>query len=381
MKTLYSARFALGLFALIAACGQPSGLAPRRRSPPDLPRSSSLAALKLEGSRSWSRAATSRFAPTAADDTWKPLAQGKALAGVRDVKVVRQGAVLAIGHGDAAGRVWLRAGTELSFGQDDHGVHLDVRGGRARVRREASQLPLFANGRAITGDVVVEGDDIVETGARPEARRLVARARAARRRTRRGSHGRARRRDEAGQDEPLALRSLSVEVHTSGDLRRDRSRSCVLQRGRPAPRGHVSLFPCPTARSSSAWRWRSTASSSKASIVEREKAREIYDQTVDKMLDPALLEWEEGNLVQVARVPDRAEGGEARDRQSAYASPLAHTPKGWEYQLRALAKPDPRLRSTRSASRSTVGSIAHERAAHGGRRSDHRDRRRQGCPL
>src|SRR5688572_3836207 len=55
---------------------------------------------------------------------WQPLTAGTALQNVREIEVARHGAVISIGHGDAAGRLWLRAGARVRLAQDDHHVYL-----------------------------------------------------------------------------------------------------------------------------------------------------------------------------------------------------------------------------------------------------------------
>lgn len=314
---------------LLAACGQPSVTHPiDDRSPVAAEK---LGALKLELHAIVARGDLA--VKTDGDDAWKPLAQGASLANVREVKVARQGAVLAIGHGDAAGRVWLRAGTQLSFGQDERGVHVDVKG-RARIRREASQLPLFAGGQAITGDFLVEGNDVVATGARPE---LVDWSLALERPEEGLGAGRmVAHDDETKKDEPLALRSLNVEVHTSGDYAVTEV-DHVFFNAADARREGTFRFPVPEGAILVGMAMEVNGKLVEGEIVEREKARQIYDETVDKMLDPALLEWEEGNWFKLRVFP--IDPKSEKRVIIRYASPLAHAPKGWEYSY-ALAKPD-----------------------------------------
>lgn len=315
---------------LLAACGQPSVTHPiDDRSPVS---AEQLGALKLELHAIIARGDLS--VKTDGDDAWKPMAQGASLANVRELKVARQGAVISLGHGDAAGRVWLRAGTQLAFGQDDRGVHLTVVSGRARVRREASQLALFAGGQAITGDFLVAGNDVVATGARPE---LVDWSLALERPEEGLGAGRmVARDDETKKDEPLALRSLNVEVHTSGDYAVTEVDHLFFNAA-DARREGTFRFPVPEGAILVGMAMEVNGKLVEGELVEREKAREIYDQTVDQMLDPALLEWEEGNWFKLRVFP--IEPHAEKRVIIRYASPLAHAPKGWEYSY-ALAKPD-----------------------------------------
>ena len=319
--------------ALFAACGSPSVSHPIDEHRPV--KAEQIAPLKLELQVLTARGTV--MVRTDGDDAWKPLAQGASRANVRDLQVTRQGAIVAIGHGDAAGRVWLRAGTVLGFGQDDRGVHLEVRGGRARVRREASALPLFAGGQPITGDYLVEKDDLIATGARPE---LVDWSLALERPEEGIGVGRMEAKAEGSEAvEPLALRRVSVEVHTAGDLAVTEVEH-VFYNGADRNREGTFRFPVPEGAMLVGMAMEVNGKLVEGEIVEREKARDIYDKTVDQMLDPALLEWEEGNWFKLRVFPV-----EARAEKRViirYASPLVHAPKGWEYDF-ALAKPDPTL--------------------------------------
>src|SRR5262249_53127644 len=69
-------------------------------------------------------------------------------------------------------------------------------------------------------------------------------------------------------------------------------------------------------------------------IVERDKARAVYEEGVDKMEDPALLEWEEGNWFKLRVFPLVA--GQTKRVVIRYTAPLARGADGWEYDY-ALA--------------------------------------------
>ena len=62
-------------------------------------------------------------------------------------------------------------------------------------------------------------------------------------------------------------------------------------------------------------------------IVEREKARQVYEKIVDEMLDPALLEWEQGNWFKLRVFPLPAKA----DKKVVirYITPLTRGATGW----------------------------------------------------
>src|SRR6185503_15670530 len=130
------------------------------------------------------------------------------LAGVRELKAERRAAMVALGHGDAAGRLWLRAGASVRLGQDDTGVHLKVLSGRVRFHRTGAALPAFVD--------MADGAQAIATGARPE---LAAWSLGLDGAEEGSGIGKLEARDTArDRMEPLALERVAVTVKTSGDL-------------------------------------------------------------------------------------------------------------------------------------------------------------------
>jgi hypothetical protein len=72
-------------------------------------------------------------------------------------------------------------------------------------------------------------------------------------------------------------------------------------------------------------------------IVEREKARAVYNKIVDEMLDPALLEWEEGNWFKLRVFP--LEPLATKKVVIRYMTPLARAQSAWEYGY-SISAPD-----------------------------------------
>jgi hypothetical protein len=298
------------------------------------------AALKLEAEVVVARG--SILAKTAAGD-WQELRQGASLAGVRELQVARRGAIVALGHGDAAGRLWLRAGSIVRLGQDVRGVYVEMRTGRARLRRTASALPAFVD--AATGPTAIDGDYLLEarsdgateltpTGARPE---LADWSLALDRADDGAGVGRleAPGRD-AAHPELLALRRVKVDVRTAGDLAIT-SVEHTFHNPSDQNREATFRFPVPEGALLTGLAMEVHGEMMEGEIVEREKAREVYEKIVDSMQDPALLEWEEGNWFKLRVFPVEAQA----DKRVIirYASPLVHGAGGWEYGY-ALATPD-----------------------------------------
>src|SRR5262249_38804320 len=72
-------------------------------------------------------------------------------------------------------------------------------------------------------------------------------------------------------------------------------------------------------------------------MVERDKAREVFDKVVDAMLDPALLEWEDGNWfkLRVFPLPPNAD----KTVVIRYVTPLVRGADSWDYDY-AISAPD-----------------------------------------
>lgn len=263
---------------------------------------------------------------------WQPLAEGASLAGVYEVRAVRRGAIIALGHGDAAGRLWMRGGSTVRLGQDARGVHVAVREGRARLRRTGANLPVFVD--VATGSQSIDGDyvllardgstDSIPTGVRPELvgfSLLLEEADEAR------GVGRLEARVANG-NEALALRAMNVTVKTAGDLAITEVEH-VFHNSADENREGTFRFPVPDGALLTGMAMEIKGEMIEGEIVEREKAREIYEKIVDEMQDPALLEWEEGNWFKLRVFPIEAKSN--KRVVIRYASPLVHGASGWEY--------------------------------------------------
>ncbi|HUQ01844.1 MAG TPA: VIT and VWA domain-containing protein [Kofleriaceae bacterium] len=272
---------------------------------------------------------------TGNDQDWKPLTAGMTMASVREIEVTRNGAVVSLGHGDAAGRLWLRAGSHVRLGQDDGGVFIEALAGKVRLRRSAAAIPVTVASRDgmldITGDVLLgarkDGTTaVLATGARPELAdwslvlehddegsgvgSLEARA------------------TSESKSEPLALRKLDVRVKTAGDLAMTEVEHVFFNPSAEAREG-TFRFPVPDGAVLTGMAMEISGRMMEGEIVEREKARAVYEKIVDEMQDPALLEWEQGNWFKLRVFPIEA----AAEKRVVirYTTPLARDADGWTY--------------------------------------------------
>ncbi len=271
---------------------------------------------------------------------WEAAA-GATLVGLRELKVARQGAIVELGRGEAAGRLWLRAGARVCLGQDERGVHIAVMEGQVRLRRHGAALVLLVEddkgAHAVDGDLLLAaradgGTDAIATGVRPQLADwslLLESAETG------AGIGRmeARGAEEAAHAEPLELRRVSVDVHTAGDLAMTEVEHVFYNPAHERREG-TFRFPVPDRAMLTGLALEIEGKLVEGEIVERDKAREAYEKVVDAMLDPALLEWEEGNWFKLRVFPIEPEA--EKRVVIRYVSPLSHGAEGWEYDY-ALA--------------------------------------------
>ncbi|MBM4040261.1 MAG: VWA domain-containing protein [Planctomycetes bacterium] len=163
---------------------------------------------------------------------------------------------------------------------------------------------------------------------------LLALAAAAARATERPAFGRLVLRDSLGREaEPLEVRELRVRVLIAGNVALTEIEETFFNpTGRRAE--GVFYFPLPAGASICRFAMYVEGKLVEGELVERGRAREVYETIVRKMQDPALMEWQEGNVFKTRIFPIpphgpkrillsytellRAEGGE-----TCYVYPLA----------------------------------------------------------
>ena len=276
-----------------------------------------------------------------AEGSWQPLVQGASLTGVLEVKSDRRGAVVALGDAANAPLLYLRAGAQARLTQDSSGVHVDVITGRVRLRHGASVSAFIdtEGGEVIvTGDVLVDGapkgrGDVMPTGARPRAADWSLALQMA---DTGSGFGRMESRASADRMDPVELRALHVDVKTAGDLAITEVthifHSSVAER-----REGTFRFPVPDGAMLIGLAMEIDGKLMEGEMVERDKARAVYEKIVDEMLDPALLEWEQGNWFKLRVFP--LEANADKKVVIRYVTPLARGASGWEYDY-SIAAPD-----------------------------------------
>ncbi|MBA3465125.1 MAG: hypothetical protein H0T46_34650 [Deltaproteobacteria bacterium] len=272
---------------------------------------------------------------------WMPMTEGASITGVREVKTERRGAIVSFGDSPTSPLLYLRAGTRVLLSQDGSGVHVAVMEGRARLRHGKSisaYIDTDGGEVIVTGDVLVDGgakekSEVRSTGSRPQladwSLALVAADTGA-------GVGRMEARVSKDQMDPLELRSVDVDVKTAGDLAVTEV-THVFHNGADERREGTFRFPVPDGAMLIGMSMEVNGEMMEGEIVEREKARAVYEKIVDEMLDPALLEWEEGNWFKLRVFPLEARA----DKKVVirYITPLARAQSAWEYGY-SISAPD-----------------------------------------
>ncbi len=259
-------------------------------------------------------------------DGWRPLAAGQSIAGAIEIFARRRAAMVSLGHGDAAGRLWLRAGTRVRIGQTAAGIQLTVLDGRIRIRHGGAELPVIAGGKPLDGDYLIDAASVLPTAVFPE---LAAWSLALERDDAGAGVGRMEAPGASGAIEALELRKVDVRVRTEGDLAVTEVEHVFHNPADGRPREGTFRFPVPDGAMLTGLAMEIDGKLVEGEIVERDRARQIYDEVVDSMQDPALLEWEAGNWFKLRVFPIPAQG----DKRVVirYTAPLSRTGHGYEY--------------------------------------------------
>ena len=287
------------------------------------PMTSPIAALTVRGELSVKRG-----------ETWEPMIAGDTLVNVREVKTERRGAIVALGDAAGAPLLYLRAGTRVGLAQDGTGVHVAVLEGRARVRRGAaltSYIDTDAGEVIVVGDVLVDARpksraDVRPTGARPNAADWSFALQQPE--TGAGAGTMEARIGTTDTMEALALNSVLVDVKTAGDQAITEV-THVFHNATADRREGTFRFPVPDGALLVGLAMEIEGKMVEGEVVERDKARAVYEKIVDEMLDPALLEWEQGNWFKLRVFP--LEANADKKVVIRYVTQMARTAQGWEY--------------------------------------------------
>ena len=335
------------LLALLASCGgaslakvtQTSGAVLSTDKPSEdrmLPvKAPKLTVALMRGAALARPSGQARFAPL-------PLGQG-----ARNIVAIRGGespCLITLGSGPhhARGKLWLRAGAELAWGQTTAGeVRLRLLRGEARLSLFSVTPParlqvgktwvgvggqdilIARNGRGVHVTPTALDVDAAEwTLALLEATRPV------------GVGSLSVRRHATGRDADarahLALASLKVNATTVGDVAEVRVEHVFHNDSAERLEG-TFRFPLPEGASLLGLAMEIDGKLRSGELVARDKARRVYEAIVDEMRDPALLEWEQGQIFKLRVFPIEPH----KDKRVVlrYLAPLATAPANPQHRV------------------------------------------------
>ncbi len=252
--------------------------------------------------------------------TLEPMPLDASLVGVRELKADRRGAVIAVG---ADARIYLRGGSHVVIAEGRDGLRVAVKTGRARlVSGQVALVAVTPGGEQTGADLLVDLDTATPTSARPE---LAAFSLALETPETARSVGTL----EAGErKDAVTLKRLEVDVTTAGDLAVTEV-AHIFHSSASEQREGTFRFPVPDGAMLIGLALEVNGKLMEGEIVEKEKARQVYEKIVDEMLDPALLEWEEGNWFKLRVFPLEPN----RDKRVVirYLMPLERMGTDWQY--------------------------------------------------
>jgi Mg-chelatase subunit ChlD len=137
-------------------------------------------------------------------------------------------------------------------------------------------------------------------------------------------------RTRQGTDAPLTLESVSVDVQQAGDVARTEVEHVF--RNPTAERLEGTFrFPLPEGATLVGLAMEIDGALVEGDLLEREQARRIYQDIVDRMRDPAILEWQGGRTLQLRVFP--IEPRSDKRVVVRYLVPLEREGATWSYTL------------------------------------------------
>lgn len=330
---------ALALSLSPSCGGQPAGDITIDRAEPPSEAPSTPLALPL-------RAITAHGGVQVRDEHGAWTALDGATTGVTAIRAGGRGAI--IGLGDTASTratLWLRGGTEATLSQgDDDAVYVDLSVGQLRMSLLDRSLVAYVHTASRMVDVSAR-DIIARRDGRDGDVHLAFTAASPARaawsleidtpRTEVAGFGRLETR-AGGEMQSLELRDLRIDVRTHGDHAVTEV-THTFHNPTDAQIEGTFRFPLPDGAMLLGLSMEINGRMMEGEIVEKARAREIYEKIVDEMLDPALLEWEHGKWFKLRVFPIEP----VADKRVVirYATPLVPTIGGFEY-VYATAAPD-----------------------------------------
>lgn len=297
-----------------------------------------------------------------ADGDWialksAPSAPGIELADIAELRTLGGPAVLMLdgpsGRASVRGKLWLQAYTKVGVAAaGKHALVVDSIVGQARLSLWGERT--FAALRTSSGVVSLERRDVLlgqkrdgiaatATADNPAAADWTVDLDVA---AEPSGIGTLETRDPAGAIALLTLNRLDIRATVAGDMVATTVEHTFHNPTEETLEG-TFRFPLPEGAALTGLAMMIGGSWMDGELVERAKARKIYDDIVDNMQDPAILEWEKGQVFKLRVFPIEPQS-DKRVRLT-YLAPATRSPKGLTFRYPTASdssKPTPIARVT-----------------------------------
>ncbi len=135
---------------------------------------------------------------------------------------------------------------------------------------------------------------------------------------------------EDDKSQPLAVRKVDVEVRILGSLAETRMTMVFFNAAQRQLAGDL-YFPLPEGATVSGYALDINGAMVDGVVVEKDKARQVFEKEVRKGVDPGLVEWTRGNHFKTRVFPIPARG--TRTIRVSYVSEILADPSGSRYTL------------------------------------------------
>ncbi len=220
---------------------------------------------------------------------------GQVLMGVTRVRAA-QGAVLTLGAPAAPlGKLWLASGAEVRVGERTGKPVVGLIAGQVRVSLfgPGDDVLLAREGAHVAARMVAAQPEAADWALELEAEPAPA------------SVGALVARAPGGKPVELSLAALSVDARRAGD-QVETEVEHVFDNASDETLEGTFRFPLPDGASLTGLAMEIDGRMMQGELVERQQARKIFDEIVDQMQDPALLEWEQGQELKLRVFPIEA---------------------------------------------------------------------------
>ncbi len=266
--------------------------------------------------------------------SWQALAEDS--TGVTELKAGARGSIVRIGEAT----LWMRSGSHLRLGQDREGqLVLDLKKGQARLASPNDGL-LIMGGKGFSmsmRDVLIShmADTTVMVATHMRPKSAAWSMELSGEPEQRGVGSLEVRQGDGNT--PLQLRNLSVSVKIAGGMAITEVEHTFFNPSDSQMEG-TFRFPAPDGVMVTGLAMEMNGRMMEGEFVERIKARQIYEEIVDQMQDPALLEWQQGGWFKLRVFP--IEPQSEKRVVLRYAHPLAQSVEGYEYRYLATPPED-----------------------------------------